>query len=33
MSSFGGQGLPFTLSANVLENLGTANMAFGCCRC
>jgi len=26
---FGGQGLPFTLSANVLENLGTANMAFG----
>ena len=25
---FGGQGLPFTLSANVLENLGTANMAF-----
>ena len=26
--AFGGQGLPFTLSANVLENLGTANMAF-----
>ena len=26
---FGGQGLPFTLSANVIENLGTANMAFG----
>ena len=26
---FGGQGLPFTLAANVLENLGTANMAFG----
>ena len=25
---FGGQGLPFTLSCNVLENLGTANMAF-----
>ena len=25
----GGQGLPFTLSANVIENLGTANMAFG----
>ncbi|MDE2434660.1 MAG: acyl-CoA dehydrogenase [Sphingomonadales bacterium] len=25
---FGGQGLPFTLAANVLENLGTANMAF-----
>ncbi len=24
----GGQGLPFTLAANVLENLGTANMAF-----
>jgi alkylation response protein AidB-like acyl-CoA dehydrogenase len=24
----GGQGLPFTLSCNVLENLGTANMAF-----
>lgn len=27
-SEFGGQGLPFTLSCNVLENLGTANMAF-----
>ena len=27
--AFGGQGLPFTLSANVIENLGTANMAFG----
>jgi alkylation response protein AidB-like acyl-CoA dehydrogenase len=26
---FGGQGLPFTLSANVIENLGSANMAFG----
>ncbi len=26
--AFGGQGLPFTLSANVLENLGSANMAF-----
>lgn len=26
---FGGQGLPFTLAANVLENIGTANMAFG----
>ncbi len=25
----GGQGLPFSLSANVIENLGTANMAFG----
>ncbi|SMQ69010.1 Acyl-CoA dehydrogenase [Altererythrobacter xiamenensis] len=25
---FGGQGLPFTLSCNVLENLGSANMAF-----
>ena len=25
---FGGQGLPFTLSCNVIENLGTANMAF-----
>lgn len=25
---FGGQGLPFTLACNVLENLGTANMAF-----
>ncbi|MEO0644429.1 MAG: acyl-CoA dehydrogenase family protein, partial [Pseudomonadota bacterium] len=25
---FGGQGLPFTLSCNVLENLGAANMAF-----
>ena len=27
-AEFGGQGLPFTLSCNVLENLGTANMAF-----
>jgi alkylation response protein AidB-like acyl-CoA dehydrogenase len=26
--TYGGQGLPFTLAANVLENLGTANMAF-----
>lgn len=26
--AFGGQGLPFTLAANVLENLGAANMAF-----
>ena len=25
---FGGQSLPFTLACNVLENLGTANMAF-----
>ncbi len=25
---FGGQGLPFTLACNVLENLGTANFAF-----
>ena len=25
---FGGQGLPFTLAVNVLENLGAANMAF-----
>lgn len=25
---FGGQGLPFTFSCNVLENLGAANMAF-----
>ncbi|MXO91400.1 acyl-CoA dehydrogenase [Pontixanthobacter aquaemixtae] len=25
---FGGQGLPFTLSCNVIENLGAANMAF-----
>ena len=24
----GGQGLPFTLASNVIENLGTANMAF-----
>src|SRR3546814_12436011 len=24
----GGQGLPFTLACNVLENLGTANLAF-----
>ena len=28
-TEFGGQGMPFTLSANVIENLGTANMAFG----
>jgi alkylation response protein AidB-like acyl-CoA dehydrogenase len=27
-SEFGGQGLPFTLACNVLENLGSANMAF-----
>ncbi len=27
--AYGGQGLPFTLSANVIENLGCANMAFG----
>ncbi|UAB78486.1 acyl-CoA dehydrogenase [Erythrobacter sp. SCSIO 43205] len=27
-TDFGGQGLPFTLSCNVLENLGAANMAF-----
>ncbi|MFN2099329.1 acyl-CoA dehydrogenase [Altererythrobacter sp. MF3-039] len=27
-AEFGGQGLPFALSCNVLENLGTANMAF-----
>jgi alkylation response protein AidB-like acyl-CoA dehydrogenase len=26
--AFGGQGLPFTLACNVLENLGSANMAF-----
>ncbi|XUU61379.1 acyl-CoA dehydrogenase [Erythrobacter sp. HA6-11] len=25
---FGGQGMPFTLACNVLENLGSANMAF-----
>lgn len=25
---FGGQGMPFTLACNVLENLGAANMAF-----
>ena len=25
---YGGQGLPFTLAANVIENLGAANMAF-----
>ncbi|MFN6935513.1 MAG: acyl-CoA dehydrogenase family protein, partial [Tsuneonella sp.] len=25
---FGGQGLPFSLGVNVLENLGTANFAF-----
>ncbi|MBS0476807.1 MAG: acyl-CoA dehydrogenase family protein [Proteobacteria bacterium] len=28
-AEFGGQGLPFSLAANVMENLGTANMAFG----
>jgi len=27
-AAFGGQGLPFTLACNVLENLGAANMAF-----
>ncbi len=27
-AAFGGQGLPFTLAVNVLENLGAANMAF-----
>ena len=27
-TDFGGQGLPFALACNVLENLGTANMAF-----
>lgn len=27
-AEFGGQGLPFILACNVLENLGTANMAF-----
>lgn len=27
-AEFGGQGLPFTLGCNVLENLGAANMAF-----
>ena len=27
-TAFGGQGLPFTLASNVLENLGSANMAF-----
>ncbi len=27
-AAFGGQGLPFTLATNVIENLGTANMAF-----
>ena len=26
--AYGGQGMPFTLAANVLENLGAANMAF-----
>ncbi len=26
--AFGGQGLPFSLAANVIENLGSANMAF-----
>jgi 3-(methylthio)propanoyl-CoA dehydrogenase len=29
--AFGGQGLPFTLASVVLENLGTANMAFTLC--
>lgn len=27
-AEFGGQGLPFTLACNVMENLGTANLAF-----
>nr|WP_232843174.1 acyl-CoA dehydrogenase [Allopontixanthobacter confluentis] len=27
-TEYGGQGLPFTLACNVLENLGSANMAF-----
>ncbi|MEL7690169.1 acyl-CoA dehydrogenase family protein [Citromicrobium bathyomarinum] len=27
-AEYGGQGLPFTLACTVLENLGTANMAF-----
>ena len=27
-AEYGGQGLPFTLACNVLENLGAANMAF-----
>ena len=27
-TEFGGQGLPYTLAVTVLENLGTANMAF-----
>ncbi|MGB7408461.1 MAG: acyl-CoA dehydrogenase [Pontixanthobacter sp.] len=27
-ADFGGQGLPFTLACNVIENLGAANMAF-----
>ncbi|RDC61134.1 3-methylmercaptopropionyl-CoA dehydrogenase [Alteripontixanthobacter maritimus] len=27
-ADFGGQGLPFTLGCNVIENLGAANMAF-----
>ncbi len=26
--AYGGQGLPFTLASNVIENLGSANMAF-----
>jgi alkylation response protein AidB-like acyl-CoA dehydrogenase len=26
--AYGGQGLPFTLATNVIENLGSANMAF-----
>jgi 3-(methylthio)propanoyl-CoA dehydrogenase len=30
-TAFGGQGLPFVLAFMVLENLGTANMAFGLC--
>ena len=29
--AFGGQGLPFTLATVVLENLGSANMAFTLC--
>ncbi len=30
-SEFGGQGLPFSLAAAILESLGSANMAFSLC--
>jgi alkylation response protein AidB-like acyl-CoA dehydrogenase len=30
-SDFGGQGMPFSLAASILESLGSANMAFSLC--